>query len=80
MNEETEIKIYEIAFGSDARPEHLNDVIKDLKRPSFTEADLIEQLREFSDDAYKLNQAHVISIKEQVAAIKNQIQSSYFVE
>lgn len=48
MKKETEIKIYEIAFGDNARPEELNDLPDDTRRMTFTEDDLIEQLEECS--------------------------------
>ena len=52
MKKETEIQIYEIAFGIDARPENLNDIFPDFKRESFTEYDLIARLKELSESAF----------------------------
>ena len=52
MKKETEIEIYEIAFGIDARPENLNDIFPDFKRESFTEYDLIARLKELSESAF----------------------------
>jgi len=53
LNKKTEIEIYELAFGINARPRHLNNLPKDVKRPFFTEADLIDKLKEFEKYAFK---------------------------
>lgn len=41
MNEETEISVYEIAFGENARPEHL---ATSQEHRAFSEDDLLQQL------------------------------------
>lgn len=57
MNEQTEISVYEIAFGENARPEHL---AYSKEHRAFSESDLLEQLElesqafaEQQDNPYK---------------------------
>ena len=52
MNPKTEIRLYELAFGENARPEHLNDLDDAIKRPSFTEADLIDHFKEIDNQSF----------------------------
>jgi hypothetical protein len=51
MTPETEIKLYELAFGINARPEHLNDSKEDIKSSSYTEDDLLEAFKEFEEQS-----------------------------
>lgn len=51
VNQNYITKLFEIAFGIYARPEELNNLDKDVKRPSYTWDDLIEQLEEQSANA-----------------------------
>jgi len=60
-------KIFEIAFGDNAEGR------------GYTAEEVLDRLREFSDNSLKV-ESHVMSLKEQVSAIKNQIETNYYVE
>ncbi len=72
MNQDEQTKfifeVYEIAFGENA-----------IGR-NFTAQEVLQRLREFSDNALKVETKHVMSLREQVNCIKNQIETNYYVE